>query len=340
MNRRPFVQLLTENRAEEYRTHLEKTLPGLQALPGVVGITLNGGLSRGYADHLSEIDVTLFLDSDTFAAWQQGRAPITTGITKLDGLLYDIKYVDLAAERARPFESMELWDLSYAQILFDPSGEIASLCADKLALLPKAQEASGLMFSVWWYYRLAGDIWIHRGDTLQGHLMLNHAVEALLKALFVANGEYLPHEKWLVHLSRSLEWTPVNWESRLFQAMRIIDESVTALYERQSVIERLWLEIDQHIVKEYCTGFPLRLMQKDFYDLLALLIERESLSVAEWQTKASLALLNNAPFHDVIVVEDDTIRLDREKLLAAGPEMMYSWHFEVLATVRSHILRG
>lgn len=340
MTQRPSVQLRTENRSDEYRAHLEKMLPGLQALPGVVGITLNGGLSRGYADHLSEIDVTLYLDSDTFAVWQQGRAPITTGITMLDRLLYDIKYVDLAAERMRRFESMELWDLSYAQILFDPSGEVASLIADKLARQPQAHEASGLMFSVWWYFRLAGDIWIHRGDTLQGHLMLNHAVEALLKALFVANGEYIPHEKWLVHLSRSLEWTPVNWESRLFQAMCVADESVAALCERQSVIEQLWLEIDQYIVKEHCPGFPLRLMQKDFYDLLALLVERESLSVAEWQTKASLVLLNNAPFHDMIVVEGDTLRLDRDRLLDAGPEMMYSWHYEVLDAARSHIQRG
>ena len=29
-------------------------LPEFEALPGVVGLTLNGGLSRGYANHLSE----------------------------------------------------------------------------------------------------------------------------------------------------------------------------------------------------------------------------------------------------------------------------------------------
>ena len=39
--------------------HLEKMLPEFEALPGVVGLTLNGGLSRGYADHLSKIKVQL-----------------------------------------------------------------------------------------------------------------------------------------------------------------------------------------------------------------------------------------------------------------------------------------
>lgn len=340
MTHRPSVQLLTENRAEEYRAHLEKTLPNFKALPGIIGVALNGGLSRGYADHLSEIDVTLYLDSDTFAAWEQGRAPIAAGITRIDGQLYDIKTVDLAAERLRHLESMELWDMSYARILFDPAGEVASLFGDKLALWPQPQDASGLMFSAWWYFRLAGDIWIYRGDGLQGHLMLNHSVEALLKALFVANREYIPHEKWLVHFSRSLEWTPADWGTRLAQAMRVADESVAALRERQSMIEQLWSEIDRHIVEECCPDYPLRLMQKGFYDLLALLIEHETLSLAEWQTKASLALLNNAPFHDVVILEDDRVHLDREKLLAVRPEMLYAWHYEVLDAARSRVIEG
>lgn len=37
------------------RRHLKKMLPEFEALPGVVGLTLSGGLSRGYADRLSKI---------------------------------------------------------------------------------------------------------------------------------------------------------------------------------------------------------------------------------------------------------------------------------------------
>ncbi len=76
-------------------------LPEFEALPGVVGLTLNGGLSRGYADHLSEIDITIYLTSEAFKDWQSNKPPIAVGITRLAGQLYDIKYVDFAADSAR-----------------------------------------------------------------------------------------------------------------------------------------------------------------------------------------------------------------------------------------------
>ena len=50
---RPQVQIESENKISTLRRHLEKMLPEFEALPGVIGLTLNGGLSRGYADHLS-----------------------------------------------------------------------------------------------------------------------------------------------------------------------------------------------------------------------------------------------------------------------------------------------
>jgi hypothetical protein len=58
---RPTVQLHSPNRSADLRTHLATVLPMVQTLPGVVGITLNGDLSRGYGDHLLEIDLTLYL---------------------------------------------------------------------------------------------------------------------------------------------------------------------------------------------------------------------------------------------------------------------------------------
>ena len=109
---RPQVQIESENKIAALRRHLEKMLPEFKALPGVVGLTLNGGLSRGYADHLSEIDVTIYLTSEAFGDWQSGKPPIAVGITRLAGQLYDIKYVDFNAERVRDWDDTELWDAS------------------------------------------------------------------------------------------------------------------------------------------------------------------------------------------------------------------------------------
>ena len=49
MNRmnRPYVQIESENKISTLRRHLEKMLPEFEALPGVVGLTLNGDLQEG-----------------------------------------------------------------------------------------------------------------------------------------------------------------------------------------------------------------------------------------------------------------------------------------------------
>lgn len=66
MNCRPYVQLTTENKLDELYKHLKSILPKLKKINGIVGITLNGGMSRGYADYLSEIDITLYLESEIY----------------------------------------------------------------------------------------------------------------------------------------------------------------------------------------------------------------------------------------------------------------------------------
>lgn len=330
---RPAVRIDAPNLLDHLRRHLDAILPRFKALPGVVGITLNGGMSRGYADALSEIDVTLFLDPAAYAAWQGGRAPLETGITRIDGMLYDLKYVDLAAETAREWGQVDLWDLSYAEILHDPTGALADLFAQKLASRPDPAEASGPLFSAWWHYDLAGTIWLRRGDTLQGHMMLNHAVENVITALFLVNREYVPHEKWLIHMSRSLDWTPAHWETRLADAMRV-DATLDSLRARQVVIAGLWDEIDRCAVERCAPGLPVRLMQKSFYDWLARLAEQGQMPLAEWESFAPLSMLTMAPFGHVVTVEDDTIRLDRAKLLALSPDEVYRWHFEIVQAVR------
>ena len=216
---RPQVHINTTNHNTTLRHHLDTTLPRFIALPGVVGLTLNGGLSRGYADHLSEVDLTVYLTPEAFTSWHQGKSPVAVGITMLDGQLYDIKYVNYDHEQGRQWDVVTLWDASYAEILYDPHHLLQALFAEKLKDAPEPGQAEGLMMGCWWHYELAGEIWIHRGDAVQGHAMLNEAVILLVRALFIANREYIPHEKWLLHMSRSLAWTPAEWGARLSTAM-------------------------------------------------------------------------------------------------------------------------
>ena len=332
---RPIVQIEGENLADELRRHLAGQLPKFQAIPGVAGITLNGGLSRGYADALSEIDVTLYLDSATYAAWQAVQSPLALGIVVIDGQLYDIKAVDLAHERQRDWESDARWDGSYAEILFDPSGDLQALLAEKLGRRPTADDAAGHMMQCWWYYRLAGDIWIRRNDAVQGHAMLNQAAVALVKAIFCANGEYVPHEKWLFHMSRSLAWTPDAWPARLAALLSTGDLSIDSLAARQAVIDALWRETDDFLVAHHFDGAPVHAMQVSTYRALAFLARHGSVTLDEWRAQGFGGLPNHEPFHSVVRVEDETIILDRQKLLALRPDAMYAWHYAVADAVRS-----
>lgn len=331
---RPSVQVASENRLPHLRDHLNRTLPRLQQIPGVEGITLNGGMSRGYADHLSEVDLTLYLADAEYDLYQRGVSLIPSGIVMVKGQLYDIKITSMTAELAAQWPDVARWDASYAEILFDPHGKLAELLGKQLAEPPACDGAGGPLFECWWHFRLAGDIWIHRGDGLQAHLIFNRAIEPLVKALFIANREYVPHEKWLIHMSRTLAWRPDRWEERLAVALTVPNPTVEAARERQEVIAALWDEIDRHAVMSSCPGFPLRLMQKYHYDLLQWLVSRGQVSLGEWTQRARGATLSGAPFYACVTVEGDQVRFDREQFAALRPSDMYEWFYEIVEAVR------
>jgi hypothetical protein len=259
--KRPEVKVKSKNIINDLLKHLQKLLPSLKEYEGLFGITLNGGLSRGYADHLSEIDITLFLDSATYKKWSnknqsalpQAKRPYegVYNIYELDGVFYDIKYVNLAEEQQIGWEQVTLWDASYAEILYDPKGMISKLYESKLGKHPDIKMIKNSLFACWWYSHLAGNIWIHRGDIPQGHLMLTEAVKSVLQALFIVNNEYIPHEKWVIHMTRSLPWLPENWDKRISQVMTAINESSDDLKRRQEIIKKIHLDVERYLNEDY-----------------------------------------------------------------------------------------
>jgi hypothetical protein len=250
----------------------------------------------------------------------------------LDGQLYDLKFLNLEEEQARDWEMVTLWDASYAEVLHDPMGNIASLYANKLAKRPDPQDAGGPLFAAWWYFELAGTIWIHRDDPLQGHLMLTQAMVELTKALFLVNREYIPHEKWLIHLSRTLEWTPTEWEARLTSTLCDLAPTVTGLRQRQQQIAALWHEIDRHTIATCLTDYPAELQfpHHFFYSLLLWLAQNTPISVADWQQRADLSILNAAPFNCCVRLQDEQIILDRERLIHMTENDVYQWHYAIV----------
>lgn len=335
---RPRVQVNQPNICDTLLAQLHANLPGFEARSGIIGITLNGGLSRGYGDHLSEIDITFYLESDTYEGWQQGKAPYGNGIQRIDGELYDIKFVDFAQEDVATWSSDARWDASYAQALYDPNHAISQLLAENEAYRPSPSDASGVMFSAWWHYKLAGDIWIYRDDPLQTHFMLNQSITEIIKAIFMANKEFVPHEKWLVHMSRTLDWTPTNWLQRLTQIMCDLSPTTESVKHRQSQIEELWGEVDQHIVSTLDKPYPLNIAHKWFFDLLSMLAEKKAISIERWRGITDLSMLNNAPFNLCTTITNDQVIFNTDKCVSLTSEDLYSWHFEIVRAVQETLL--
>lgn len=332
---RPYVNLSSENTAGKLLDALHQSLHRFTALRGVVGIILDGGLSRGYGDYLSEIDLVIYLHEKDFLEYKEGSCPFALGITMIDGYLYDIKLVNFKDAEKEELDPVALWDLSYAKILYDPEGTIGDFIHKKLSVPVDISSAAGLMWSAYWSYKLAGDIWIHRQDTLQGHYIFDSVMKPLISALFIANREYIPHDKWLVHMSRSLLWKPDNWEKQLTGAMSTGDFSLSSLMKRQQCIDEIWQEINRRLCE--MSGFYSKLdfVQKSTYESIIHLISKDEYTVEEWSSAESLEALNYEPIHSIFQRVDQKVILNKSRLLSLGPKDMYAWMYEIVEEIRN-----
>ena len=332
---RPHVNVKKHSIHEELISVLNDSIHRFTLLDGIIGIILDGGLSRGYADYLSEIDVVIYLNKEQYRRYQTEKLPFPIGISQIDGYLYDIKLLDYEDELSRDYDMVALWDLSYAKIIYDPIHKMQAFVDKKLSRSVEAAQAIGFMWEAYWNYKLAGDIWIYREDGIQGHFTLNNVVKPLLSALFIANNEYIPHDKWIVHMSRSLEWTPDDWEKKIGKAMCTGDFSIQSLKERQQAIDCLWQEIDLKLRMKMSFFKELSITQKGLYESFSLLLEKNVWEMHEWDKVSSLGILNTQPFYNITSIMNGKIIVDKDKLMSLTPADMYSWFYDIANLCRT-----
>lgn len=337
-NNRPTVSITKENCLNELMNALNKNINKLKEFDKVAGIMLDGGLSRGYADYLSEIDVVIFLHDTAFKEYYEKKTPISLGITMIDGYLYDIKTVNYEEELQRDYDSTALWDLSYARIIYDNDGELKALFEKKLEAKSKVSQAEGLMFNAWWNFRLAGDIWIQREDALQGHYCLNNAVKPLISSMFIVNDEYIPHDKWLIHMSRTLEWKPDHYDELLTMILSTGDMSLESLCKRQQSIEKLWSAIDIHICKRIDFNNGLKLMHKGFYQTLKKIVEEGEFTIEEWNKFSSIESLNYEPLFSIAEIKEGKVFINKDKMNSIGEKDMYYWFLDIVKVARQTLI--
>jgi hypothetical protein len=212
----------------EYDTHFRQAqefAKRFAACDGVVGVLLTGGVARGYADHFSELDLAIYLTRPHFDDWtQRGLAPFPEGDSWLDGWHVDFNYFCYEDEIEAEWEHTKRWDRSYAVVLYDPQGLMHEMLARKAILTQEEKQrltSRHLILYGEYFCNLVVPSWLHRGDLLAAHHCLNMALDSLIKAVFLANDELIPFDKWTLNLSYTLPWTPQDWGERVEQALLV-----------------------------------------------------------------------------------------------------------------------
>lgn len=319
-----------KNIMHEMIDHMNEHLVQFTEKDGVVGVTLNGGLSRNYGDVLSEVDLTIYLSDEGVKDYESLSLRIPTGIVVIDNQLYDIKVVALASAISHNYKpDVELWDLQHAQILYDPSGEIEKILQanTNVASLP---QLGGVMFDAWWHIKLAGDIWVYRENPAQGHLMLNDGAKSLMRAIYVVNDKYIPHEKWVYNDLETLTWLPKPVEQLMQDALYVTDFTLEGLVSRQKRLLSLYKKIDHH-ARNFTTGYRhVDVTMENYYRKLKQFLQYDEMSIDDALNRFGFQTLQADPFCKLFSLKGDKIFIDHERVQTLSVDDMYEWHFQVL----------
>lgn len=326
------VEAMKEN-AAEYADRLSKH-------PEVLGVTLGGGLSRGYGDELSEVDLNVYLEEASLNDWLMGRGPVPHGDHLGDRYHMDVSFLSLEKERMEEWSLLKKWDASYQKVLYDPEGRVEALLDSKDVFTAEEKRRVALRGYLDCVYY--GDIvvrqWTLRRDPLAANQLLGKGVPALANLLFLANDEYPPFEKWLVNYSRSLRWKPRDWVSRIWDITLTRGVSFMEAERRGAEFMKLYHEVWARIVgEEYrMTG----LMELEALETLEYVIA-ERPTVREFTERHGESQLGYEVLYRLAdIVEEDgeqVVVFNRERFLeekAAGFPGFLGWNREMLGHVR------
>ena len=348
--KRPKPRITSPNRIQELLTKTNEIVNEvLQRVDGIVGVVLVGGLSRGYGDELSEIDLKFFFHKKDFDQWVSGDAILPSGDSLFKGQYVDFDFVCFEDEIDAEWSDFKVWDASTAKILYDPKGLIHDLFRLKV-ILPKKKKEELMMKYVSTYgvyfYDLITQQWQHRGDLLAAHHCLNCALDSLIKAVFLANDEWIPFEKWALNFSYSLPWLPKDWEKRISEAILIQEISEADVERRRDLISTLFKEIYCKLVgEERCDLDWIELIK---YETLMGLRQSKRMKLDEFQIRygatlwASLHIMEPL-FSLLSVKEEDKIKyvcFDEEKLRTINWDAFLHWDQQLLRKLLDTFEKG
>ncbi|MFX1380136.1 MAG: DUF4037 domain-containing protein [Promethearchaeota archaeon] len=249
---RPYGAIYSKGKYKEMMEDVKRIVEELKNEVGVIGITLCGGLSRGYGDELSEIDLNVYLADDIYNHWITGMGPIPHNDALWRGCYVDIEFFSFEKEIKEDWDLIKKWDASYNEILFDPRGKIEALFKEKDVFT--SQEKFHCLSKSFRKCMYIGDLvviqWINRGDALTANQLIINAVSGLIDLAFLANDEYPPYEKWALNYSYSLKWLPKDWKRKISEIILTKEISIKEAERKHALFVELYKDCWEKIVGE------------------------------------------------------------------------------------------
>ena len=250
-----------KNKIVEFQEVAERLLSKIVVQKNVAGVVFLGGLTRGFVDDSSDLDVMVFLserDED-----QRKRLRKIGLVEQKDSEVdIDLEVHQINVFRKWHWDEIDRWDFSTAKIVYDPEGQIEQLFKKKLGV-PKDFWINRIVVNaeyMKWYccsprdnVGTIAETWIDRGDLVAAHDCLNYSVELLIKLIFALNKGFLPPPKWRMFYSYNQKWLPNNYRRLVTQAIWTGSLTENELRRRLKALRQIFRSVLAKIEEE--TGF-------------------------------------------------------------------------------------
>ncbi len=193
-----------KNRYNEFLSAAKKISSKIFKIDGIIGILATGGLSRGYCDDYSDLDLIIYADDKNF---EEIKNYIAIGYLRYKNIELDtlVESYQKALNQKSPSEywsQTARWDKKNSQILFDTDNKIKNLLKEKL-IFPNWEQKDLLKehreqineYSIYTF-----ELWKKRGSLINAKHSLIQALEHLILWIYAKNKKFQPYtSKWLFY---------------------------------------------------------------------------------------------------------------------------------------------
>ena len=238
----------------------------------VEGVIFLGGLTRGFADRYSDIDMAVLVRGDDGSL----RRSIER-MSRAESLRTGFD-MDLEVHSVKGFSRLERTDwrrreYADAEVVYDRDGAVARLVSQMVSV-PEGfwvdRIVKDWMYLQWYAcpekgFKSIAEIWVERGDVESALHCLNYSMDLLLELLFALNRQFTPVPKWRLHHARGLEWKPKGFATALRNLLAVDSMTSAEVARRAAIFRKMRSQLERRVV--FCTGLSHEALVRRFVDM-------------------------------------------------------------------------